>query len=58
MNELIEEIESVLYDLKRRCDPDAFSVDLQTLNAEQLRKILTRLQVVDDIMLSAFTNLD
>ncbi len=58
MNELIEEIESVLHDIKRHCDPDAFCVDLKSLDAEQLRKILTRLQVVGDIMLSAFTNLD
>ena len=53
------QIEDVSRTIKSYCDlEDAFHVDLRKLNYEQLKQILTRLKVVESIMLSVFTDLD
>jgi len=51
---LIEEINETANDIRRYCDGASFYVDLKKLDTLQLSRILTRLKVVENIMLDAW----
>ena len=51
---LADEIERTANDIRKYCDGQCFKVDLDKLNKVQLSRILTRLKVVEKIMLDVW----